>query len=888
MRRGIWTTSVAGDTNMRASVLLIVALLVAVAAAGNAEMPTEKEFVNSIGMRFVRIEPGTFQMGQSGLLPFEILPYTGGRGDRMDTLRPGDFDEKPVHTVEITKPFYMAVYEVTNFQYELFDYNHKLLRGKQKGLSKDDDAAVIFINWFQAKVFCDWLSRKEALPYRLPTEAEWEYACRAGTTTNYYPGNVLPEDFLKKGNSLKVGQTPSNSWGLYDMHGNVEEWCQDWYGPYKPGKQIDPVGYADGTIRVTRGGSHGTQIYAWRSANRQGTVPQDNHWRIGFRVVMGELPKTKPLPVPPPPLHQQNVVQRSLEEISKGPDPDKPYFKGPRRYVNIPRQMEGPVFAEHNHSPDIVACPNGDLLACWYSCVSERNREMTIAAARLRYGQEQWDPASLFWDAPDRNDVGPSMWTDENGKIYWSCGLSTGAGYGQSAKVMRTSTDSGATWSTPTLAGTERIRGSVPGSVAFKLKDGTLVGNAFTQLLFSRDNGLSWFNPGGVIRGGHVCVVQLKDGRFLVLTRGEEVDGMMAMSISDDLGKSYTYSASEFPPIEGGQQSALLRLKEGPLFFASFADWGIPITDASGQKRIVRGLFSAVSTDEGKTWPYKRLITDDGPPHPVESTNGGLFMMSPGISEYQGYCNACQNADGLIHIITSRQHFTFNLKWAMTPAPAPRYPPVKVKYVKETFTGPDFDADGWGEYRNYQGGFTGKGTYQVDSSGRLNGLNRIVGEGSFEAVMAFDNLRFNPPAPSTYPGVLLRLRDTRIRNLFYYIGPDQLQILTLDKQHDYGNGTYDRSTESVVKLDKPPKSAKVKFIWTASDRRLRVFYGLDGAEPDTEMPYSAVKEGPKDAAAPAPTGIFYGRPFSETTAIYLMAEQGACDIDYFELRPLQP
>jgi hypothetical protein len=154
--------------------------------------------------------------------------------------------------------------------------------------------------------------------------------------------------------------------------------------------------------------------------------------------------------------------------------------------------------------------------------------------------------------------------------------------------------------------------------------------------------------------------------------------------------------------------------------------------------------------------------------------------------------------------------------------------------------------------------------------------------------MAFDNLRFNPPGGATYPGVLLRLRDTRIRNLFYYIGPDQLQILTLDKQHDYGNGTYDRSTESKVKLDKAPKSAKVKLLWSEPEKKLRVFYGLDGAEPDTEMPYSRVKEGQKDAAAPPPTGIFYGRPFSETTAIYLMAESGACDIDYFELRPLEP
>ncbi|MHC4346670.1 MAG: formylglycine-generating enzyme family protein, partial [Planctomycetota bacterium] len=452
---------------MRASVSLIVVLLVAVVAAGSEEMPTEKEFVNSIGMRFVRIEPGTFQMGQSGLLPFEILPHTGGRGDRMDTLRPGDYDEKPVHTVKITKPFYLGVFEVTNFQYEMFDYNHRLVRGRQDGLSKDDDEAVIFVNWYQARAFCDWLSEKEGLPYRLPTEAEWEYTCRAGTTTNYYPGDILPDEFYRMPRDasgrtvirLHVGQRPPNAWGLYDMHGNVEEWCQDWYGPYKAAKQTDPVGYLDGRIRVTRGGSHSAQVYDLRSANRQGTVPEDNHWLIGFRLVLGELPKSKPVAVPPPPLHQQNVVQRSLEEISKGPDPDKPHFKGPRRYVNIPRHMEGPVFAEHNHSPDIVACRNGDLLATWYSCVSERNREMTVAAARLRYGQQKWDPASLFWDGPDRNDVAPSMWTDEDGTIYWSTGLSASEGYSRSAKVEMTSTDSGRTWSRPRISNTERKRG---------------------------------------------------------------------------------------------------------------------------------------------------------------------------------------------------------------------------------------------------------------------------------------------------------------------------------------------------------------------------------------------------------------------------------------------
>ena len=99
--------------------------------------------------------------------------------------------------------------------------------------------------------FCQWLSEKEGFPYRLPTEAEWEYACRVGTDTPFNTGDTLPQECLKnagakrQGNEivlLFVGQSPPNAWGLYDMHGNVEEWCYDWYGPYETGEQIDPGG----------------------------------------------------------------------------------------------------------------------------------------------------------------------------------------------------------------------------------------------------------------------------------------------------------------------------------------------------------------------------------------------------------------------------------------------------------------------------------------------------------------------------------------------------------------------------------------------------------------------------------------------------------------------
>jgi len=208
-------------------------------------------------------------MGQLNTpLPPEVLPTTGGKGDRMDSLMDGDFDEHPVHEVEIRKAFYLGVHEVTNFEYELFDPAHAARRG-QAGISNADDEPVVFVNWYDAKAFCRWLSDKEGRPYRLPTEAEWEYACRAGTTTHYSAGDVLPRVFHKhQGESkvahpvpLHVGKTPANAWGFMDLHGNVEEWCEDWYGPYVEGRQVDPVGYSSGQFRVTRGGSHGTQVY---------------------------------------------------------------------------------------------------------------------------------------------------------------------------------------------------------------------------------------------------------------------------------------------------------------------------------------------------------------------------------------------------------------------------------------------------------------------------------------------------------------------------------------------------------------------------------------------------------------------------------------------------
>jgi len=830
-------------------------------------MPTGKTYTNFLGIKFVRIEPGTFQMGNlSESLPFDMMPADGGPGIRMDHLRAGDFDEKPVHQVTITRPFYMGAFEITNAQYELFDPSHKQLRGKDEDLSTEDNEAVINVSWYDAQAFCRWLSEKDGLPYRLPTEAEWEYACRAGTTSNFYTGEYYPRRYPKhqwliRGREdvdLTVGMFPPNPWGLYDMHGNVEEWCCDWYGPYTAGPQTDPVGYATSQFKVTRGGSHSTYIYYLRSSNRLAEMPENSSWLIGFRVVIGELPKTKPLEPPPPPLNQQNVVQRDPKSVLTKPDPKIPYFEGPKPFVVMPPSAAGPVFALHNHDPAIVECPNGDLIACWYTCLAEKNRELAQAASRLVWGADEWQPASPFWDAPDRNDHAPAMWYDDKGTIYHFSGVGFGAGYNNMVVIMRTSKDNGATWSRARIILPGHKGGHMPVEAVFRMKDGTiaLTSDGSPTLWFSRDEGITWHSCGGAISGNHPGVTQLDDGRLFAFTRDTKVDGKMPYIISTDRGKTWDYKPSDFPPIHGGQRLVLLKLREGPLFFASFADRGITITDAAGVRRKVRGLFCAVSEDNGKTWPYRRLVTDDGPGRGVGSLNGYVFTMSQRTGEHLGYLAVCQATNGLIHLISSKQHYAFNLKWATTPAPALKYPPMPVRHIVETFDGPKLQNDGWIDYRSYIGRFNGKGQLSIYAPGRQSGINRAVGYGSFEAYFVLQNFRFHPKARS-YQGVGLIFEDGLASKQGVYI-----------REGDIGLGE-----SPDLKLDKVPDVVKIKTVWNLKTKRWRVFYGLNGEEPVNEMPGSK-------------KGMYMQNPFTEGVGCAILAQNAGFDIDYFELKPL--
>ena len=235
-----------------------------------------------VSMDLVLIPAGVFTMGS---------PNSEGYRSR---------DEGPQHRVRITRPFYMGKYEVTQSQYErIMDANLSKFRGTNN--------PVDTVSWNDATEFCRKLSQRTGRKVRLPTEAEWEYACRAGTTTPFHFGKSLsssqanfngrfPYGGAAKGVSrnktTSVGSFPANAWGLHDMHGNLWEWCSDWLyqGYYAKSPQNDPTGPANGSYRVLRGGSWRSNAESCRSAYRERPGLQIRHYFIGFRVAVSLSP----------------------------------------------------------------------------------------------------------------------------------------------------------------------------------------------------------------------------------------------------------------------------------------------------------------------------------------------------------------------------------------------------------------------------------------------------------------------------------------------------------------------------------------------------------------------------------------------------------------------
>ncbi|MGQ9655546.1 MAG: formylglycine-generating enzyme family protein [Thermodesulfobacteriota bacterium] len=264
-------------------VWVLAACLVASMACANDSGAQQGRTSNSLGMEFVLIPSGGFLMGSPPNEPFR------------------DHDESQ-HKVLLSKPFYIQTTEVTQGQW-------KALMGQNPSHFKEcgDRCPVERVSWFDGKKFVERLNQRGEGRYRLPTEAEWEYVCRAGTSSAFYWGEAVDcakamfgnnslrgvvlcldrvESLgLKRDSPAPVASYPPNPWGVFDMHGNVWEWCEDWYAPYPQGEVSDPKGPGSGEMKVRRGGSWFKFGTFCRSANRNFAHPANRYSTTGLRLV---------------------------------------------------------------------------------------------------------------------------------------------------------------------------------------------------------------------------------------------------------------------------------------------------------------------------------------------------------------------------------------------------------------------------------------------------------------------------------------------------------------------------------------------------------------------------------------------------------------------------
>ncbi len=237
---------------------------------------TELE-LHGVAQRLRWIAPGTFLMGSPA-------------------NEPERDDDELQHEVVLTRGFWLADTACTQALWQA-------VMGESPSRFKGDERPVENVSWEDCQLFLERVTSEEDLGLRLPTEAEWEYACRAGTTTPFWFGETVSTDQVNfDGNypyaggpkshyreeTVPVGSLPVNSWGLYEMHGNVREWCADWFGPYEDERVIDPPGPEKGDYRVLRGGSWLNGARNCRSASRRMTLPGFQYGFIGLRLARGQ------------------------------------------------------------------------------------------------------------------------------------------------------------------------------------------------------------------------------------------------------------------------------------------------------------------------------------------------------------------------------------------------------------------------------------------------------------------------------------------------------------------------------------------------------------------------------------------------------------------------
>jgi hypothetical protein len=383
------------------------------------------------------------------------------------------------------------------------------------------------------------------------------------------------------------------------------------------------------------------------------------------------LPETKPLPADIP--FARQGIKQLTNNIKKGPDPSTPYFRL-RSMLPIPLENSDrktidaagfhPSFRGHNHSPALEVCSNGDVLLVIYTSYHEYEPGVSLIAARLRFGADQWDMPSQFVDFPDVNDHAPLLWNDRGKLIlFWGNPRLNSAYPFQWTWSM----DNGVTFEEvhfPDFITYVGNHSRQPINSAFRDSKGAIYvasdGKGGRSVLWcSMDDGKTWFDTGDRSGGRHTTYVLLKNGNILGMGgKNTDIDGFMPKSISRDGGRTWEISKTPFPALGSNQRPTIIRLASGRLFFAGDFQ-RIDGAQPDGIKQ--RGAYVALSEDEGKTWLVKKL--------PGTRMHESQRRREAMRGETIGYSVARQAPNGLIHLITTMNHpclhFTLNEAWIL-------------------------------------------------------------------------------------------------------------------------------------------------------------------------------------------------------------------------------